>query len=173
MPGGGVYYVGRSCLLYVDIDHIATLRKVRGGNKPDFVEGAILCEKSGCDGITVHLREDRYRDVIEIKNVIRRKLNLQMGFSNDIIDLTKKIKPNLITIISKKSGKITIEGGLDVRKNMSKIKDTVNLFHDQNTLVSLCIEVDIETIDLSKKCAVNKIEINKGIDRNTIMQTIL
>ena len=53
MPGGGVYYMGRSCLLYVNIGYIATLREARGGNEPDPIEGAVICEKSGCDGITV------------------------------------------------------------------------------------------------------------------------
>ena len=46
-------------LLGVNIDHIATLRNARGGLEPNLIQAAILCEKAGADGITVHLREDR------------------------------------------------------------------------------------------------------------------
>ena len=45
--------------LYINVDHIATLRQARRGSFPDPVEGALLCERVGVDGITAHLREDR------------------------------------------------------------------------------------------------------------------
>ena len=175
MPGGGVYYMGRFCLLCVNIDHIATLREARGGNEPDPIEGALICEKSGCDGITVHLREDRRhiqdRDVFEIKDVIRGKFNLEMALSDEIISMAKKVKPNQITIVPEKREEITTEGGLDVRTNMSKIKDTVKLFHDQNILVSLCIEPDMETIELSNECEADFIEIHAGTYCNAVHKT--
>ena len=55
-------------LLGVNIDHCATIRQARyrqaettvgGAVEPDPVTLAILCERAGADGITVHLREDR------------------------------------------------------------------------------------------------------------------
>jgi pyridoxine 5-phosphate synthase len=45
--------------LSVNIDHIATIREARKGNEPDPVTAASLAELAGCDGIIVHLREDR------------------------------------------------------------------------------------------------------------------
>jgi hypothetical protein len=48
-----------SIYLGVNIDHIATIRQARGTNYPSPVAGALLCEKSGADSITLHLREDR------------------------------------------------------------------------------------------------------------------
>ena len=45
--------------LYVNIDHVATLRQARRGYEPDPVEAALVCEEVGVDGITAHLREDR------------------------------------------------------------------------------------------------------------------
>ena len=175
MPGGGVYYRGRFCLLCVNIDHIATLREAQGGNEPDPAECAVLCEKAGCDGITVHLREDRRhiqdRDVFALKHVIRGKFNLEMALSDEIINIAQKVKPNQITIVPEKREEITAEGGLDVRKNMLKIKDTVKLFHDQNILVSLFIEPDIETIELSRECGADFIEINTGTYCNAVLKT--
>src|SRR6266550_3923789 len=45
--------------LYVNIDHVATLREVRQTDEPDPVRAADVAERAGADGITVHLREDR------------------------------------------------------------------------------------------------------------------
>ena len=45
--------------LYVNIDHVATVRQARRTDEPDPVRAAVLAELGGADGITVHLREDR------------------------------------------------------------------------------------------------------------------
>src|ERR671927_120884 len=45
--------------LYINIDHVATLRQARRTDEPDPVAAALLCEDAGADGITAHLREDR------------------------------------------------------------------------------------------------------------------
>src|SRR6267154_1333934 len=45
--------------LYVNIDHVATLREARQTDEPDPVAAAAAAERGGADGITVHLREDR------------------------------------------------------------------------------------------------------------------
>ena len=45
--------------LGVNVDHVATLRQARGTTYPSPLEAAVLCEKGGADGITIHLREDR------------------------------------------------------------------------------------------------------------------
>ncbi len=47
--------------LYINIDHVATLRQARRTVEPDPVLAAIECENAGADGITAHLREDRSR----------------------------------------------------------------------------------------------------------------
>src|SRR2546426_401318 len=45
--------------LYVNIDHVATVRQARRADEPDPLRAAELAERGGADGITVHLREDR------------------------------------------------------------------------------------------------------------------
>ncbi len=163
-------------LLCVNIDHIATLREVRGGVVyPDPVEGAILCEKSGCAGITVHLREDRRhiqdKDVFALRKIVKGKFNLEMALSDEIIKIAAKVKPDQITIVPEKREELTTEGGLDVGRNMKKIIDSINLFHSLNIIVSLFIEPDKEVIDLSKKCGADFIEIHTGTYCNAIQKT--
>ena len=162
-------------LLCVNIDHIATLREARGGiDYPDTVEGAILCEKSGSAGITVHLREDRRhiqdKDVFALKDIVKGKFNLEMALSDEIIDIAANVKPGQVTIVPEKREEKTTEGGLDVRKNLKKISDTVSLFHRNNILVSLFIEPDKEAIDLSKECGADFIEIHTGTYCNALRE---
>ena len=45
--------------LYVNIDHVATVREARKTDEPDPLEAARAAMAGGADGITVHLREDR------------------------------------------------------------------------------------------------------------------
>ena len=59
--------------LSVNINKIATLRNVRGGNNPNVTKVAQDCEAFGAQGITVHPRPDerhiRYEDVLQLKKV--------------------------------------------------------------------------------------------------------
>ena len=52
-------------LLGVNVDHVAAIRQARFTSYPDPLEAALVCEKAGADGITIHLREDR-RHIQEI-----------------------------------------------------------------------------------------------------------
>ncbi len=171
MPGGGIPRA-RFCLLSVKIDHIAILRETRGGNESDPIEGAVMCEKSGCDGITVHLREDRRhiqdRDVFAIRDVIRGKFNLEIGLSDEIIGVARKVKPHQVTIVPEKREEITRGGGLDVRQNKVKIEDTIKLFHDQNILVSCSVDPDVDAIELLKEFGADFIEIHTGTYCNAV-----
>ncbi|HON76930.1 MAG TPA: pyridoxine 5'-phosphate synthase [Spirochaetota bacterium] len=153
-------------ILCVNIDHIATLRQARGEHEPDPVEGAMICENNGADGITVHLREDRRHiqdnDVFALRDVVRGKFNLEMALSDDIIEVASKVIPDQITLVPEKRAELTTEGGLDVSGNMSRIRDVIKVFHDLNVLVSLFIEPDIDTVSASKDAGADYIEIHTG-----------
>jgi len=45
--------------LYINVDHVATVREARKTDEPDPVAAARAAEAAGADGITIHLREDR------------------------------------------------------------------------------------------------------------------
>ena len=44
--------------LGLNIDHVATLRQVRGERYPNVVRAALLAESAGADAITLHLHSD-------------------------------------------------------------------------------------------------------------------
>ena len=78
---------GRAMRLYVNIDHVATIREARKTDEPDPVDAAILCEEAGANGITAHLREDRRhihdRDVERLAERVRTVLNLELPMGTE------------------------------------------------------------------------------------------
>ncbi|MCM8821245.1 MAG: pyridoxine 5'-phosphate synthase [Candidatus Omnitrophica bacterium] len=151
--------------LGVNVDHVATLRQARRGMFPVPVVAAGICEIAGCDSIVCHLREDRRhiqdRDVYQLKNTVKT-LNLEMAMSDEIIEIALKVVPAQVTLVPEKREELTTEGGLDVLKNKTKLKETVKLFHDRNIVVSTFIEPEFEQIDASREAGADAIEIHTG-----------
>ncbi len=93
--------------LGVNIDHVATLRQARyregQRGEPDPIEAALICESAGAHGITAHLREDRRhiqdRDVRQLRQVIKTRLNLEMANVPEIVSIALGIKPDIVCIV--------------------------------------------------------------------------
>src|SRR3954469_20520736 len=102
--------------LYINIDHVATVRQARRGDEPDPVAAAVLCEGAGADGITAHLREDRRHiqdhDIERIAKATRGVFNLEMACIPEMLALAERLKPAQVTLVPEKRTEITTEGGL-------------------------------------------------------------
>ncbi|MCM8765203.1 MAG: pyridoxine 5'-phosphate synthase [Candidatus Omnitrophica bacterium] len=151
--------------LGVNVDHVATLRQARRGMFPAPVVAAGICEIAGCDSIVCHLREDRRHiqdmDVYQLKNTVKM-LNLEMAMSDEIVEIALKVAPAQVTLVPEKREELTTEGGLDVLKNKTRLKEAVKLFHDKNIVVSMFIEPEFEQIDASREIDADAIEIHTG-----------
>lgn len=148
--------------LGVNIDHIATLRNARGVDYPCPIKGAVVCEKAGADGITLHLREDRRHikdaDVYAIKQAIGIAMNLEMAVTDEMLAIACDVRPAWVCLVPEKRAEITTEGGLDVINNAKLpkfIKDLqahgikVSLFIDPNTAqIAKAIELQADAIEL-------------------------
>ena len=104
--------------LFVNVDHVATIREARKTVEPDPLEAALLAEKAGADGITVHLREDRRHvqdhDVSRIREKIKTVLNLEMAAVEEMVQIALKTRPYQVSLVPEKRQEITTEGGLNV-----------------------------------------------------------
>ena len=83
--------------LFVNVDHVATVREARKTVEPDPLEAALLAEKAGAYGITAHLREDRRhvqdRDIERLKESLRTPLNLEMAAVEEMINTALRFAP--------------------------------------------------------------------------------
>lgn len=156
--------------LSVNVDHIATIREARKGNEPDPVLAASLAELAGCDGIIVHLREDRRhiqnRDVELLRKTIKTKLNLEMGSTEEMVKIALKIKPDMCTLVPEKREELTTEGGLDLLGNFAHVRKATERLHKGNIKVSLFVDPDPEQINAAKKMEADFVEIHTGIYSN-------
>src|SRR5438132_1425066 len=152
--------------LYVNIDHVATLREARQTDEPDPVRAADVAERAGADGITVHLREDRRHiqdaDVRALKAAVRGVLNLELGAHDEIVRIACRVQPFQATLVPERRQEITTEGGLALRRPDRKVGAVVRRLTDAGIRVSLFIDPDVATIDRAVELGVPAIELHTG-----------
>ncbi len=152
--------------LYVNIDHVATLREARKTDEPDPVRAADAAERAGADGITVHLREDRRhiqdRDVRALAASLRTVLNLELGAHDEIVRTACRVKPFQATLVPERRQEITTEGGLALHGPNRRVGAAVRRLMDAGIRVSLFIDPDLATIDRAAELGVPAIELHTG-----------
>ncbi len=152
--------------LGVNIDHVASLRQLRGADEPQPVIAALACLDAGADSIVVHLREDRRHinddDLGILKRVIKKKLNLEMSVNKEIVDIACRVGPDQATLVPEKRQEVTTEGGLDVAGNLPGVRGVVDRLRKSGIKVSLFIDPVFKQIDASVKSGVEMIELHTG-----------
>ena len=153
-------------LLGVNIDHIATLRNARGGLEPNLIQAALICEKAGADGITVHLREDRRHtkdnDVYELKKLLKTRLNLEMALTEEMHRIALDVVPENVCLVPEKREEVTTEGGLEVASRIEFVTDFVKPLVDAGIVVSLFIDPDKQQVEAAAKTGAQFIELHTG-----------
>ena len=158
----------RPMRLYVNIDHVATVRQARRTDEPDPVRAAVLCELAGADGITVHLREDRRhiqdRDVRLLMETARTAVNLEMATAPEIVDLACEAAPHQVTLVPEKREEITTEGGLDLSNTERRKPLTAALarLSRAGLRTSLFIDPDEQAVRMSAELGVDAVELHTG-----------
>ena len=152
--------------LYVNIDHVATLRQARRGAEPDPVEAASVCETAGADGITAHLREDRRHiqdaDVEALATSVSTYFNLEAACADEMIEIALRLEPQQVTLVPEKREEVTTEGGLDIARERDRVARAIARLHDGGIRVSLFIDPTIEAVRLSKELGVEAVELHTG-----------
>lgn len=152
--------------LYVNIDHVATLRQARRAAEPDPVAAAKACEAAGADGITAHLREDRRHiqdlDVERLKKNVQTYFNLEMACVAEMLEIARRLKPQQVTLVPERREEITTEGGLDIISEPPRIQNAIDSLTDAGIRVSLFIDPTRAAVEQSKKLGVPAIELHTG-----------
>ncbi len=152
--------------LYVNIDHVATLRQARRGSEPDPVAAARWCEDAGADGITVHLREDRRHiqdaDVETLARTVRSRLNLEMACTDEMLAIALRLHPHQVTIVPERRTEVTTEGGLDVRRDPGALRRTIEALNASGIRTAVFIDPDLDAVRASRDLGATAIELHTG-----------
>jgi pyridoxine 5-phosphate synthase len=166
-------------LLGLNIDHCATVRQARyreapattgGAVEPDPVALALLGERAGADGITVHLREDRRhiqeRDVWRLRESIATRLNLEMACTPEMTAFALKLKPATVCLVPENRQEVSTEGGLDVVGNRQRVRACVDAMTAAGIQTSLFIDPAEAQIELAAKLGAPLVELHTGAYAN-------
>ena len=152
--------------LGVNVDHVATLRNARGGERPDPVRAALLAIEAGADGITAHLREDRRHirdaDMARLKAEISKPLNFEMAATEDMLRISLATKPHAVCLVPERRQELTTEGGLDVVGQHNALAPFIAKLTDGGIRVSLFIAADPRQIEMAAKLRAPVVELHTG-----------
>jgi pyridoxine 5-phosphate synthase len=156
--------------LYINVDHVATVRQARRTDEPDPLQAALLCEAAGADGITAHLREDRRHiqdhDLERMRPAVR-VLNVELATNPEIAEITCRLRPYQATLVPERREEITTEGGLDLRQGGTRLRETIRRLDESGIRVSLFVDPDRATLDRAKDLGVPAVELHTGRYANT------
>jgi pyridoxine 5-phosphate synthase len=156
----------RHLRLYINIDHVATLRQARRGDEPDPIQAATICEQAGADGITAHLREDRRHiqdaDIEALAKSVTTYFNLEAASADEMIAIALRTKPQQVTLVPEKREEITTEGGLDVFHEESRVRRAIDSLKAAGIRTSLFIDPTREAIAQSHKLGADAVELHTG-----------
>jgi len=166
-----------SLLLGVNIDHVATLRQARYALLPDspnaepcVVAAALEAKAGGADSITVHVRGDRRHmqdaDVFRVREECDLPLNLELGITEEMMDLAFRLKPQFACLVPETREEVTTEGGLDVVALFGTAREAVKRLKDAGIKVSLFIDPVREHVEESARIGADMIELHTGAFAN-------
>ena len=141
-----------------------------GAVEPDPVALALLAERAGADGITVHLREDRRhiqeRDVWRLRESIATRLNLEMACTPEMTAFALKLKPDTVCLVPENRQEISTEGGLDVVASRKRVRACVDAMNQAGIKASLFIDPAEVQIELAAKLGAPLVELHTGAYAN-------
>ena len=153
--------------LGVNIDHIATLRQVRGATTPypDLLKYARIAIRSGASQITIHLREDRRHiqlNDLMVLSQAKLPLNLEMAATKEMVALSIKYKPHWVCLVPEKRQELTTEGGLDVSKMKKRLGPMIKKIQKSGIKVSLFIAPNLKQVNAAHDLGVEAVEFHTG-----------
>ena len=152
--------------LGVNVDHVATVRQARRTYEPDPVWAAVEAHLGGADGITVHLREDRRHiqdeDVRRLRELTHIKLNLEMAATDEMVELARRIRPEMAMLVPEGRHEITTEGGLDIVAQEGKLREAVAQLAQGGIVVSVFIDAEASQVEAARRIGAAVCEVHTG-----------
>jgi pyridoxine 5-phosphate synthase len=136
--------------LGVKLDHIATLRQVRGGVEPNVAAAGLLAELGGADWLIAHLREDRRhiqdRDLYALQQVVPSRLTLEISLADRMVKFALELRPARVTLVPEQPLELTTENGLDMIGKREAVAHAVAMLAQAGIPVTLLIQPLVDDV---------------------------
>jgi pyridoxine 5-phosphate synthase len=152
--------------LYINIDHIATVRQARRGEEPVPAQAVAICERAGADGITAHLREDRRHiqdaDIDAISAAVTTVFNLEIACTTEMLALAERLRPHQVTLVPERREEVTTEGGLALAPATASLREAIGRLRQAGVRSSLFIDPDRDSVTRSRDLGADAVELHTG-----------
>jgi len=162
--------------LSVNVNKIAWLRNARGGDYPSIKEFSKICINSGCQGITVHPRDDmRHINPEDVKNLkeLTKELDVEFNIEGNpfseqkekypgFLQLIKSYQPDQCTLVPDASSQLTSDHGWDLLGDNSRLASLIKTIKAYGPRVSLFIDPDKQRISKARELGADRIELYTG-----------
>jgi pyridoxine 5-phosphate synthase len=156
--------------LHVNVDHVATVRQARRGERPDPVEWAVLAERAGAQGITCHLRRDRRHivdaDLPRLRTRVTTLLNLESSLEPEMIAIALASGANEVCLVPENRVEVTTEGGLDVAGERARLREALPRLRGTGIAVSLFVDPERAQLDEAAALEADFVELHTGAYAN-------
>jgi pyridoxine 5-phosphate synthase len=152
--------------LSVNINKVATLRNARGGDEPNVVQAARTCIEAGCQGITVHPRQDqrhiRSDDVHDIAKIVTVEFNIEGDPRPDLLDMVTEVRPTQCTLVPVEPGEITSHHGWNIDKDEKILFPAIERLKAEGVRVSLFMDPEPAFMAKASAVGADRVELYTG-----------
>ena len=152
--------------LSVNVNKVATLRNARGGDEPNVVQAARTCIEAGCQGITVHPRQDqrhiRSDDVLDIAKMVSVEFNIEGDPRPDLLDMVTELRPTQCTLVPVEPGEITSHHGWNIDKDEKILVPAIERLKAEGVRVSLFMDPEPAYMAKASAVGADRVELYTG-----------
>ena len=130
---------------------------------PNVAQASIDIQEMGADGITVHPRPDErhitYKDVYDIKPLIKTEFNIEGYPSESFIEMVLKIQPQQVTLVPDPPEALTSNAGWDTKTHLEFLKEVISRFSEAGIRTSIFVDTNLENVEFAAKTGTDRIEL--------------
>jgi pyridoxine 5-phosphate synthase len=101
----------------------------------------------------------RYRDVLELRPVVKTEFNIEGYPSDDFLKLVLSIHPEQVTLVPDPPGVLTSNAGWDTIRNKAFLREVVGALKREGIRTSIFIETNREMIEQAADTGTDRIEL--------------
>lgn len=148
--------------LALNVDPIALIRNILGGNTPDPIQSCILAEIGGVESIVCYYRNDlktiNERDLQILREVSKTHFNVRSDINDQVIKKLLKIKPDMLTFVADNPNSLTNPNSLIIDEHFDILKDHISDLRANNIATSILINPEIENVKNAGKLELDYVE---------------